>query len=234
MAAHHDRAGAVGPGLVAVRPLDGARVRTLHAFGLDRLQRAEARGGEVARDAVHAEAIAAVGRHLDLDNRIVEAERLGGGDAGLRFGRQVDDAVMIVAELELAHRAEHAVALLAADLADLEVHVGAGDVAARRGEHGLHARARVGRAAHDLHDSRAGIDLADAQAIGVGMLHGLDHVAHDEALQGLGRIGDALDFEAEHGQRIAHFGEARVGLDMLLEPGKRELHRATPSSAEKP
>ena len=81
------------------------------------------------------------------------------------------------------------------------MEVGAGDVAAGRGEDALHAGARVGRAAHDLDHARAGIDLADAQAIGVGMLHGLDHMAHDEALQGFGRVGDALDLEAEHGER---------------------------------
>ena len=52
--------------------------------------------------------------------------------------------------------------------------------------------------------ARAGVDLADAQPVGVGMLHGLDDVADDEALQRLGRVGDAFDLEPEHGQRVAH------------------------------
>ena len=68
----------------------------------------------------------------------------------------------------------------------LSMHAGAGNVAAGRREDALHAGARVGRAAHDLHDAAAGIDLADPQPVGVGMLHRLDDVADDEALQGLG------------------------------------------------
>ena len=58
--------------------------------------------GEIAGDAVHAQAIGAVGRHLDLDHRIVEAQSLGRRCAGRGLGRQVDDAAMVVAELEFA------------------------------------------------------------------------------------------------------------------------------------
>jgi hypothetical protein len=68
----------------------------------------------------------------------------------------------------------------------------------------------------------------------------LDHVAHDEALQGRGGIGHALDLEAEHGERVTHLDQRGVGLEMLLEPGQGELHRPSPpvsegvSRAEKP
>ena len=120
MAADHDGAGAVGLGLVAVRPLDRAFVAAGDRVGLHGLQRAEARRRQIAGDAVHAQAIAAVGRHLDLDHRIVEAERLGRRRAGRGLGRQVDDAAMVVAQLQLAEGAQHAVALLAADLARLQ------------------------------------------------------------------------------------------------------------------
>ena len=37
----------------------------------------------------------------------------------------------------------------------------------------------------------------------------------------------------ELAQRVAHLGEGRGGVEMLLEPGQRELHR-TASRAEKP
>ena len=183
MAADHDGAGAVGLGLVAVRPLDRTFVAAGDRVGLDRLQRAEARRRQIAGDAVHAQAIGAVGRHLDLDHRIVEAERLGRRRAGRGLGRQVDDAAMVVAQLQLAEGAQHAVALLAADLARLQRHVRARDVAAGRREDALHAGARVGRAAHDLHQAAAGIDPAQPQPVGIGMLHRLDHVADDEALR---------------------------------------------------
>ena len=102
VAAEDDGAGAVGLGLVAVRPFDRAFVGAGDLVGLQRLQGAEPRRGEIAGDAVHAQAIGAVGRHLDLDHRIVEAQRLGRRRAGPGLGRQVDDAAMVVAELELA------------------------------------------------------------------------------------------------------------------------------------
>jgi hypothetical protein len=217
-----------------VRPLDRALVGAGDLARVDRLQGAEARRGEVAGDAVHAQAIGAVGRHLDLDHRVVEAERLGGRHADDGVGGQVDDAAVVVAELQLAARAQHAVALLAADLAGLERDAGAGNEAAGRGEDALHAGARVGRAAHDLDDrAGAGVDLAQPQAIGVGMLHGLDDMADDEALQRFGRVADALDLEAQHGEAVAQLGQARGGVEMLAEPGQGELHR-TCSRAEKP
>ena len=240
MAADHDGAGAVGRGLVAVRPLERAFVAAGDRVGFDGLQRAETRGRQIAGDAVHAQAIGAVGRYLDLDHRIVEAQRLGGRRAGRGLGRQVDDAAVVVAQLQLAEGAQHAVALLAADLARLQRHVRAGNVAAGRREDALHAGARVGRAAHDLHQAAAGIDSAQPEPIGIGMLHRLDDVADHEALERLARVGDALDLEPEHGEPVAQLGQCRLGVEMLPEPRQRELHRPSPpvrdghSSAEKP
>ena len=52
------------------------------------LQTAEAGGGQIARDAVDARRIAAIGRDGDVDHRIVEAERLRGRLADLRVGGQ--------------------------------------------------------------------------------------------------------------------------------------------------
>jgi hypothetical protein len=148
---------------------------------------------------------------------------------------------MVVTELQLARGAEHAVALLAADLAGLQRDAGAGNVAAGRREDALHAGARVRRAAHDLDDHAAGIDLADAQAVGVGMLHRLDHVAHDEGLEGFGRIGQMPSTSRPSMVSVSRtWCERRVGVEMLLEPGQGEFHRPSPpvsegvSSAEKP
>ncbi len=135
------------------------------------LELAHVGGGEVARDAVHAGAVGAVGREVDLDHRIVEPGPLRVAGADRRVGRQVDDALVVVGELQLELGHQHAAALDAADLADAERDVLARDVGAGRHEHALHAGARIGRAAHDLHRiARAGVDHADAQPVGVGML----------------------------------------------------------------
>ena len=69
--------------------LDRDRIVEAALDRLDRvlLQRAEAGGGEIAGDAAHAEAVGPVRRDGDLDHRIVEAERLGGGAADLGVRR---------------------------------------------------------------------------------------------------------------------------------------------------
>ena len=54
---------------------------------------------------------------VDVEHGIVELSVIGEGRADRRIGGQLDDPVMLVAELQLAHRAHHAVALDAADRA---------------------------------------------------------------------------------------------------------------------
>ena len=145
------------------------------------LELAHVGGGEIARDAVHAGAVRPVRRQVDLDHRIAEAGPLRVGRADRRIVRQVDDAVVVVGQLQLGFRDQHAAALDAADGADAERDVLAGNEGAGRREHALHAGARIGRAAHDLHRlAVAGVDHADAQPVGVRMLLGLDHARDRE------------------------------------------------------
>ena len=82
MAADDDGAGAVGPAAAVARPLDRA-VEGCQAIlaACTGFSVPEARGGQIARDAMDAQAIGAVGRDLDVDHRIVEAERLAAGCA---------------------------------------------------------------------------------------------------------------------------------------------------------
>ena len=70
--------------------------------GVDRrvVELADVGGGEVARDAVHAGAVRPVGREVDLDHRIVEPGPLRIGLADRRVGRQVDDALVVVGDLQ--------------------------------------------------------------------------------------------------------------------------------------
>ena len=99
------------------------REGALHRLDRRVLERADVGGGEVARDAVHAGAVGAVGRQVDLDHRIVEAGPARVACADRRIVRQLDDAVVIVGQLQLGFRAQHAAALDAADGADAERHV---------------------------------------------------------------------------------------------------------------
>ena len=115
----------------------------------------------------------------------------------------------------------------AADHAFGERDLLAGDEGADRREDAAHAGARIGRAADDLHRRAvAGVDHADAQPVGVRMLFGLDDARDDEAgVFGAG-IFDALDLEADARQRLDDFGERRLRIEMVFEPGEGEFHEA--------
>ena len=142
---------------------------------------------------------------------------------------------MIVRDLELRGRAQHAAALDAADGADAERDVLAGDVGAGRREHALHAGAGVGRAAHHLdRRARARVDHAHAQAIGVGVLLGGDHLGDAVGGERLRLVLHALDLEADAGERLDDLVERGVGVEVILEPGEGEFHRFSPLTDVRP
>ena len=70
------------------------------------------------------------------------------------------------------------------------------------------------------------IDQADAQPVGVRMLPRLDDVGDDEGLQLLGRIGELFELEPEMRQRLGDLFRRGVGVEIVLQPGEGEFHRA--------
>jgi hypothetical protein len=112
---------------------------------------AQASRGEVPGDSLDTHRILTVWRHRDIDDRIVEAGPSGIGRADRRIFGQLDDTVMLVAQLELAYRAHHPMALDAADCRHLERHVAARNISAgparQRRDFGL----RLCRRAHPPH-----------------------------------------------------------------------------------
>ena len=188
---------------------------------------------EIAGDAADAERIRPVGRDGDVDHRIVEAGIDGIGLADRRILGQVDDALVIVGDAELALRQQHAVRFDAADDALLELHAGAGNIGAGRREDAGHAGAGIGGAADHL-DLRAvaGIDDADAQAIGIGVLLGGEHLGQTEGGVLLGRVVDRLDLEPDHGELVDDAVERHRRIEMLLQPGEGELHDDSPPARD--
>ena len=72
------------------------------------------------------------------------------------------------------------------------------------------------------------VDKAHPQAVGVGVLLALGDIADDERGE-LGRtVLDALELEAERVQRIGDLAQRRLGVQMVLQPGQRELHGVSP------
>src|SRR5690606_24659517 len=116
----------------------------------------------------------------------------------------------------------------AANGADAQRDVLGGNVGAGRREHAFEARARIGRAAHDLHRiAAAGIDHAHAQAVGIGMLLGGDHARDDEGRKLLGLVLQMFDLKPDHGELVGELFDRLVGVEMLFQPGEGEFHKNT-------
>ena len=208
---------------------DRAGECALHGLrrGIDEL--AHVGGRKVARDAVHTGAVRAIGREIDLDDRIVELRPFHVALADRRVGRQVDDALVVVGQFHLGFRDEHAAAFDAANGANAERDLLARNVGAGRREHAVHAGARVRRAAHDLDRiAGAGVDDADAQPVRVRMLLRLDHPGDGEGAKRLRLVLDVLHLEPNHRELAGERVERLVGGEMLFEPRQRELHGLAP------
>ena len=133
---------------------------------------------------------------------------------------------MVVAEAHLARREHHRLGLHAADFADLQRDAGAGDeLAGQRGD-ADQPGARIRRAADDgAFDAIADIDAQLAQAVGVGVLGGLDDAGDAEVGERRAAILDAFDFEADGVEGAGDLIDAGVGVEMVAQPGEGELHR---------
>jgi len=176
--------------------------------------------------------VAQIGRELEREQRVVEVQELADVLAERRVGRQFEQAAVVLGQLELARRAQHAEALDAAQLAlaDLERLA----VLARRqfgadgGERNADASTRVGGTADDLQRAvravRTGIDRAHAQLVGVRVLFGFEDLGDDDAVEG-GRDGALLfDFHAGHRQQMGQRIAAQFRVAELAQPRFGELH----------
>ncbi len=113
-----------------------ARHRRQIAFA----QTPKSRRRQIARDTVDAGRIAAIGRDGNVDDGIVEAERVRHRRADCRVGRKFDDAFGILRQQKLAARAQHAARFDAANGADFQrLAADRNDDAGPR-EHSLHSR----------------------------------------------------------------------------------------------
>ena len=193
------------------------------------LERCTRQGRHFAGDAVDTQAMRQIGRELERHQGVVQIEILAnvltqGGVCG-----QLQQAAMVVGNLQLFGRAQHALAFNAAQLADLDDERLAvfawGQFGPHQGARHADAHAGIGRAADDIQQSALPhVHLAHAQAVGVGVLHGiLDFTDHD-----LGeRRGHGLEFfhfEAGHGQGVGQLLGRQGRVAEFAQPGFGKLH----------
>ena len=192
-------------------------------------QRAKTGSRQIARHAERARRIAPIGRDGDVDHGIGETQRCGGRRAHFRAFGKFDDAVVFVGKKQLALRTQHATRFHAANGADFQHFVAGRNHGARPREHAFHARVRVGRTADDLNRcGLANIHHAKLQLVRIGMFLGGNDIADHEILQPRARVFHRFHFETDGGELIGHHRCVGIGIEMILDPGEREFHRAPP------
>ena len=122
---------------------------------------------------------------------------LSGSESG-----KLQNAVVLLAQAQLARRAQHAVRFQAAQLRALDREAARQLRTDHRDGH-LEPGTHVGRAANDLQTVRAvGRDLAHRQLVGIRVTRGLEHLADDDA---------------------ARTAAPPASIDSTSRPGEREL-----------
>src|SRR5439155_11631232 len=102
-----------------VRGADMPRRGHVDAGGARDLRQAErrvVRRRQLARDALVPEQVGAVRGHVNDETMVGERQRLEEGSAGRGVGGELEDAVVLLAQAELARAAQHPLRYLAAEL----------------------------------------------------------------------------------------------------------------------
>ncbi len=192
--------------------------------GIERHHLAAECGGHVEGDAAHAETVGPVGRELDLDARIGQAQEIGDRGAQWCIAWQFQQTRRIGVHAQLPGRTQHAVGVHAAQPGRLDRDPA--DVGPDHRQRRDQPRTRIGRAAHDLQVlAKSGIDLAHLQAVGLRMPGAVDDARHDHLVQTLAQRGDLFDLQADRGQRGREFIARGAGGDVAAQPVFREFHR---------
>ncbi len=139
---------------------------------------------------------------------------------------ELEDALVIRPQSQLARRTEHAVRRDAADLAPLEFHP-ARQGGAHGGEGVALPRLHVGRPAYDFERAvrAAGVHEAEAQPVGVGVGLDLDHPGDEHLRQVPVNRLDPFHRAAMGGEDLLQLGRVERPAEQRLQPAAGEVHR---------
>ncbi len=181
--------------------------------------------GDFAGEAAVAPEIRAMGERfvVDLDHPVLEVEGAGDRCADRRVRRQYPDAVVVVADAQLAGRADHAEGLDTADLRALDREI-ARELRADPGDGDLLSRRDVGRAADDLEGlafSFADVDTAERELLGIRMSLVGDDMADDDVARGRCEALETFDFGCREREIVAErLGRDAREIDVAREPAQ--------------
>ena len=185
-------------------------------------------GGHLAREAEHAEQVGAVRPGRDVEHDV--ADGLDQGHARARVRGQHEDAVVVVAEAQLALAQHHARRLHAADGAQLQTggpsRVAVDERGPSGGEGDLLAGGHVGRAADHRARPLARLHRGQAQAVGVGMRLDGEHLGHAHERRVPIRTNGlpALHLGDGGGHAARELRRFEVDLDVVAQPGEGQFH----------
>src|SRR5690606_23699094 len=193
---HHPRRSRLAQIDIANHPTDiaSARLRReqLHGthvivHGGDRLNNhriggAAVDGADFTGQALQGQAVATVRRQADLDGGIIEMQVFADIAANRRLGSQLKQTAVIVADVQLTGRAQHAEGLDPTQFGFLDLEIFA-QYRAHHGKGDFDTRTRVWRTAHDLTPFAAVTDLAHAKLVGTGVLLGTEDLPHHHATE---------------------------------------------------
>ena len=177
------------------------------------------------RQTCQRQAVATVRREVDFDAGVFKTQVHTNVFAHRRISRQLHQAVIALAHLQLCLRAQHAVGLNATQLGLLDLEV-ARQFSTDHGERDFQARAHVGRAAHYLKRLGTIADLANAQLVGIWVLLGAQHLAHHHTTEYTGGRRNAVDLKTGHRQTSNQLVATYLRVYPTTQPLFTEFHPA--------
>src|SRR5690625_314442 len=174
--------------------------------------------GDFARDALNAETVAAVRCQGDIEDDVLQVERIGDGRAHAQVCGKLQEAVDFVWAADFGCTTEHAFGGLASELTLFNLQ------AVRHGcadgsEWREHTGFDVVCSADDLQLVFAVEDGAHAQTVGIWVWLYVIDTSDDDAVEVGSEVLDAFDFEAGEGQCVGELLWCEsVEVDEILEP----------------
>ena len=171
-----------------------------------------------------AQQVGAVWRDFEFEEGIVQPHELGERLPHRGVGREDEEPLGVVGEAEFLRRAHHPRGIHPAELRAGDLHP-VRELRAGLGEGDLVPDLVVLRAANDLGLSLAGVDFADREAVGVGVLFGFEDLGDNDVVEALPLGEEALHLDPAHGEPFDHLlGGPRHGGE-FLHPVQGEFHR---------
>ena len=174
--------------------------------------------------AIDREAVGAIRRDLQFEHRFIQRKDFGRRGPRLRAVLEHEDPIVLIAQAQLRLGADHPAREHSPELCLADLHTAGHDRTREGDDDGLAGR-HVRGTTDDRPGPRSVVDLADAEAIGIGMGTDLEGPPDHEA-PGVSTHPPAypLDLGTGHCQTTGEVPGLESGIAVLGKPGNRDPH----------